>query len=97
MTPGTKVVCIDASGAEKLLVLNKEYKILATRDRGCNCGGYFVDVGIRDGRRFMCCLYCDKITPSDGIRWFSVNRFVPIDSISITEVYEQLEKQPFEV
>lgn len=102
MTPNTEVVCIDDSGNVELIE-NQHYTVMATRSANCNCKHFLVDVGLlfKAGHveYILWCATCGKRT-SQGLsrnRWFRSDRFVPIDSISISEAYEVLEKQPFEL
>ena len=97
MTPNTEVVCIDDSG-DCGLVKNATYIINQTRKSFCPCDDYEVDIGNTHDKILISCPKCGAYTASvDVVRWYSPKRFVPIDSISISEAYEVLEKEPFEL
>lgn len=98
MTPNTEVVCIDANGNVQVKE-GKTYVVLGTSLKPCGCKGYRVDVGHTIGVvHFLRCTTCGKSHENkSGIHWYDATRFVPIDSISISEAYEVLEKQPFEL
>lgn len=99
MTPNTEVVCIDDTKTNAPIKNGDTYTVIAARQGICGCSDsvYLVDIGIRNDREFTVCIGCGAREYTGGVFWLKSIRFVPIDSISISEAYEVLEKEPFEL
>jgi len=89
MKIGQEVVCIRGvinSVTQEKLIEGKIYTIMDVSH--CNCSD-LVDVGFKSNPGSMC-YSCNKQMP-EHIWWLYSNRFVPLDDIDISKVYEILE------
>lgn len=95
-TIGDDIVCIK-SHSQGVVKEGQIYKCLGLRITPCGCS-YLVNVGIEDSTNYyITCRSCGKKYDADEYWWINSSLFRSIDKISISEVYEQLDKQPFEV
>mgnify|MGYP000914605632 CR=1 FL=1 len=62
----------------------------------CSQSGLHLDIGLFTGNGSSVCCHCETIDLSN-IFWFNSKSFAPLDDISISELTEVLEKEPFEL
>lgn len=97
------VVKNHSQGAVKI---GEVYEILAIKKKGCACNLVIVDIGksgCLEHRQYvgtfvnMRCMGCGTLQyiNYDGIWWFDIKLFAPIESIDISELTEVLETEPF--
>lgn len=96
---GKEIVCVDNKGIEDSgIKIGAVYMLIGIKKR-CNCG-FVVNIGLKgkfNAGAGLMCPNCFETYEGDGYRWFLSTRFVPLDSISITEALEVLQAEAVSV
>lgn len=103
---GKEVVCVDNSGVEFTGLKEGQTYTVVSIKKFCSCSPFHVSIGsmcigesgidVQAGQ-ICSCSRCDKNYISDGLHYFFPKRFVPLDDITISELTEVLEKEPFSI